>query len=116
MSSLTLDVNLSEHVIIFIDENEDCPSLDGDIALRIREAFTANCAAGLPHLGTIELETALPTLFALRRKVMFNPGSRRKTLSGTWWDGFLFIWPRIVVTRNILSPSFSAKSRKYAAF
>ncbi len=63
MSSLTLSLTPSGHLIPN-DGEDNGQILPEAISGRIRTAFAVNSAAGLLHLGTVEIETPLPPLFS----------------------------------------------------
>lgn len=68
MTLLSLILTPSGHLIPNEGEDNDRVLAD-DVAERIREAFAGGSAAGLLHLGTVELETPLPPLFSFWRNL-----------------------------------------------
>jgi non-specific serine/threonine protein kinase len=71
MSSPTLTLNPAGH-LVFHTDSDNHSALPEDAAERIREAFAKQSAAGLLHLGTVELETPLPLLFSFWRDFARN--------------------------------------------
>ena len=71
MPSPTLSMNPAGHLVLHTDDDDHC-SFSEDVAKRIRKAFAHHSAAGLLHLGTVELETPLPPLFSFWRDFARN--------------------------------------------
>jgi non-specific serine/threonine protein kinase len=71
---MALAFSISPHGRLHIDESapEAAPPLAQAAAGRIRGAFAASPAAGLLHLGTVELQTALPATLAFVRDFARN--------------------------------------------
>jgi non-specific serine/threonine protein kinase len=63
---------LSPQGRIFIEENDESPLLDENVAQRVRAAFDEGHASGLVHLATVELETSLSSTFAFWRDFARN--------------------------------------------
>lgn len=66
MTSPTLALNPAGHLLFHATGDHDSPFPE-DAVERIRDAFAKQSAAGLLHLGTVELETRLPPLFSFWR-------------------------------------------------
>jgi non-specific serine/threonine protein kinase len=71
MPSPTLSLNPTGHLIFHIESDDNRPFPE-DAAERIRVAFAHHGAAGLLHLGTVELETHLPVIFSFWRDFARN--------------------------------------------
>jgi superfamily II DNA or RNA helicase len=71
MPSPTLTLNPAGH-LVFHTDGDDHRSFPENTAQRIHEAFAHHSAAGLLHLGTVELETPLPALFSFWRDFARN--------------------------------------------
>ncbi len=71
MTSYTIMLNPLGH-LLFHAGDIDHNAIPDAVARRIEQAFAIHSAAGLLHLGTVELETPLPSLFSFWRNFARN--------------------------------------------
>lgn len=71
MTSPTLILNPLRHLLFHAGDGDNKAFPDG-VTARLEQAFARQGAAGLLHLGTVELETPLPSLFSFWRNFARN--------------------------------------------